>query len=103
MCKPFIKWVGGKGQLIEQLEALLPADFNNWENATYIEPFVGGGAMFSPASFLNPSNSMGLKLGLYRLSQMPRNSIVLRLRIQLPITAFGSSVFFCLAMSVIQI
>ena len=84
MCKPFIKWVGGKGQLIEQLEALLPADFNNWENATYIEPFVGGGAMFSPASFLNPSNSMGLKLGLYRLSQMPRNSIVLRLRIQLP-------------------
>ena len=43
--KPFIKWVGGKGQLIEQLEAKLPADFNNWDNATYIEPFVGGGAM----------------------------------------------------------
>lgn len=45
MCKPFIKWVGGKRQLIEQLEALLPADFNNWENVTYIEPFIGGGAM----------------------------------------------------------
>ena len=43
--KPFIKWVGGKGQLIEQLEANLPADFDNWDNATYIEPFVGGGAM----------------------------------------------------------
>lgn len=43
--KPFIKWVGGKGQLIEQLEAQLPADFDNWENVTYIEPFVGGGAM----------------------------------------------------------
>lgn len=43
--KPFIKWVGGKGQLIEQLEGKLPADFDNWENATYIEPFVGGGAM----------------------------------------------------------
>ena len=42
--KPFIKWVGGKGQLIEQLEAKLPADFDNWENVTYIEPFVGGGA-----------------------------------------------------------
>lgn len=28
--KPFIKWVGGKGQLIEQLEAKLPADFDNW-------------------------------------------------------------------------
>lgn len=43
--KPFIKWVGGKDQLLEQLEALLPADFDNWDNATYIEPFVGGGAM----------------------------------------------------------
>ena len=43
--KPFIKWVGGKGQLIEQLEANLPADFDNWDNATYIEPFIGGGAM----------------------------------------------------------
>lgn len=43
--KPFIKWVGGKGQLIEQLEALLPADFVERDNVTYIEPFVGGGAM----------------------------------------------------------
>ena len=43
--KPFIKGVGGKSQLIEQLEAKLPADFDNWENVTYIEPFVGGGAM----------------------------------------------------------
>ena len=43
--KPFIKWVGGKTQLIEQLEAKLPADLDNWENVTYIEPFVGGGAM----------------------------------------------------------
>lgn len=43
--KPFIKWVGGKSQLIEQLEALLPADFTKRENITYIEPFVGGGAM----------------------------------------------------------
>lgn len=43
--KPFVKWVGGKGQLIEQLEALLPADFAERENVTYIEPFVGGGAM----------------------------------------------------------
>lgn len=43
--KPFIKWVGGKTQLIEQIDALLPADFGKWVNATYIEPFVGGGAM----------------------------------------------------------
>ena len=43
--KPFIKWVGGKTQIIEQLEALLPVDFGNWKDVTYIEPFVGGGAM----------------------------------------------------------
>lgn len=43
--KPFIKWVGGKSQLIEQLVELLPADFATRREVTYIEPFVGGGAM----------------------------------------------------------
>lgn len=33
--KPFIKWVGGKSQLIEQLEALLPADFSEREDEKY--------------------------------------------------------------------
>ena len=43
--KPFIKSVGGKSQLIEQIDVQLPADFDRWKNITYIEPFVGGGAM----------------------------------------------------------
>lgn len=43
--KPFIKWAGGKGQLLEQLDAYLPEDFGDRRNITYIEPFVGGGAM----------------------------------------------------------
>ena len=43
--KPFIKWAGGKGQLLEQLDAYLPEDFGDRRNVTYIEPFVGGGAM----------------------------------------------------------
>lgn len=43
--KPFVKWVGGKGQLLEQLGTFLPNDFSNQEDVTYIEPFVGGGAM----------------------------------------------------------
>lgn len=43
--KPFIKWVGGKGQLLSQLEALLPADFDMRGDVTYVEPFIGGGAM----------------------------------------------------------
>lgn len=39
--KPFLKWVGGKGQLLAQFEDLYPTSYNN-----YFEPFVGGGAMF---------------------------------------------------------
>ena len=42
--KPFIKWVGGKGQLLTQFEANLPAELHD-EEFTYIEPIVGGGAM----------------------------------------------------------
>lgn len=43
--KPFVKWAGGKGQLIEQLQSLFPSDLATRENLTYVEPFVGGGAM----------------------------------------------------------
>ena len=43
--RPFVKWAGGKRSLISQLEEQLPANFDKWENVTYIEPFVGGGAM----------------------------------------------------------
>ena len=42
--KPFIKWVGGKSQLLGQLDCFLPKRLFN-EPFTYIEPFVGGGAM----------------------------------------------------------
>ena len=43
--KPFIKWVGGKNQLIPTFEGLLPSKIDQMENMTYIEPFIGGGAM----------------------------------------------------------
>jgi len=39
--QPFLKWAGGKGQLLSQYESLLPLTFNN-----YLEPFVGAGAVF---------------------------------------------------------
>ena len=45
MAKPFVKWAGGKGKLLRILEENLPADFDDIESVTYIEPFVGGGAM----------------------------------------------------------
>lgn len=43
--KPFVKWAGGKRGLLKTLDELLPANFLNMPNVTYIEPFVGGGAM----------------------------------------------------------
>lgn len=43
--KPFVKWAGGKGRLTPDLDRLLPCDFQSWKGATYVEPFVGGGAM----------------------------------------------------------
>ena len=43
--KPFVKWVGGKTQLLEDIKRSLPLDFLRRENAVYVEPFVGGGAV----------------------------------------------------------
>ena len=39
--RPFVKWVGGKGQLLDRLQPLFPPKFNH-----YIEPFAGAGAVF---------------------------------------------------------
>ena len=43
--KPFVKWVGGKSQLIEQIEKMLPTDSEK-VLTKYAEPMVGGGALF---------------------------------------------------------
>lgn len=43
--KPFVKWVGGKTQLIDDIQKSLPADLRNKHDLTYVEPFVGGGAV----------------------------------------------------------
>jgi len=42
--KPFLKWAGGKTQLIREIEKNLPKDFKT-ANYTYIEPFIGSGAV----------------------------------------------------------
>ena len=44
IAKPFLKWAGGKTQLIEQIKNNLP-EFVFKEPFTYIEPFVGSGAV----------------------------------------------------------
>ncbi len=44
--RPFLKWVGGKGQLIPVLDKYLPPALKQGKIHTYVEPFVGGGAVF---------------------------------------------------------
>lgn len=43
--KPFLKWAGGKTQLLSTIDFFLPESFRREKEITYIEPFVGGGAM----------------------------------------------------------
>lgn len=53
--RPFIKWVGGKGRVISQLEKYLPLEYGS-----YFEPFVGGGAVYfdieAPTATINDIN-----------------------------------------------
>ena len=49
---PFLKWVGGKRQIMPSIVSVLP---KNIQNYTYIEPFVGGGAVLF---HLTPSNAV---------------------------------------------
>ena len=48
--KPFVKWAGGKRQILDKLIKYVPEDFN-----TYYEPIVGGGALFFE---LSPKNAV---------------------------------------------
>jgi len=45
IAKPFLKWAGGKSQLLEKFHTMYPCELLNGEIKTYIEPFVGGGAV----------------------------------------------------------
>lgn len=47
---PFVKWAGGKRQLLPQIKERMPKQYNN-----YFEPFVGGGAVIFE---LLPANAL---------------------------------------------
>ena len=53
--KPFVKWAGGKRQIIDKLKRYVPDEFD-----TYYEPFIGGGALLFELSprraVINDSN-----------------------------------------------
>lgn len=44
IAKPFLKWAGGKTQMISDIKKALPKEITK-SNFTYIEPFVGSGAV----------------------------------------------------------
>ncbi len=44
--RPFLKWAGGKSQLLETFQDFYPKELLNGELKKYYEPFVGGGAVF---------------------------------------------------------
>ncbi len=57
--RPFLKWAGGKTTLVPQILERIPATWNR-ETDLYIEPFLGGGAVFfalqPKRALLNDSN-----------------------------------------------
>lgn len=44
--KPFLKWAGGKGQLLDKFLDFYPEELKNGVIAKFYEPFIGGGAVF---------------------------------------------------------
>jgi len=52
--RPFLKWAGGKMQLLPQLRALYPPELATGALTTHVEPFVGGGAVFFDVAQRHP-------------------------------------------------
>lgn len=70
---PIVKWVGGKRQLIPELESRLPKKIN-----TYFEPFFGGGALLfhlQPKSAVINDVNMGL-ISMYQIVKNESNSLI---------------------------
>ncbi|MDE8282461.1 DpnII family type II restriction endonuclease [Erysipelothrix rhusiopathiae] len=74
---PAVKWVGGKTQLLDAIEPLLPRDFN-----TYYEPFLGGGAILFAAQPKNAVvNDINRELmSLYKTIKNDHKSLIKELR-----------------------
>ena len=44
--RPFLKWAGGKTQLLYEFNKRLPEELTKGKITKYVEPFIGGGAVF---------------------------------------------------------
>ena len=66
ICKPFLKWVGGKTQIIEKLLKHFPKEIEN-----YHEPFVGGGSVLLAILSLRKENKIIIKNKIYAYDLNP--------------------------------
>jgi DNA adenine methylase len=78
LTKPFLKWVGGKTQIIENVLSLFPKQINN-----YYEPFLGGGSVL--LAFLSYNTSFK---GKVCASDINPNTIALYKHIQTNVDGF---------------
>jgi DNA adenine methylase len=74
--KPFLKWVGGKTQILEDVLATFPKE---WKN--YYEPFVGGGSVLLAALSLKKAGKLTIKGKVYA-SDLNENLIGLYKNVQ---------------------
>lgn len=80
--RPFIKWVGGKGELAPEIAMLMPEKISR-----YIEPFAGGGAMFFHLRSTRPMSSFVLSdqldplMNAYQVVQFRSGPLIERLRV----------------------
>lgn len=58
--KPFLKWAGGKTQLLAQIEPFLPAALKSGQIKRYVEPFVGSGAVLFHLAQRYPVQEFGI-------------------------------------------
>ena len=58
--KPFLKWVGGKTQIIDKILSKIPSEFDN-----YHEPFLGGGSVLLAILSLQKQNKLVIKNKLF--------------------------------------
>jgi DNA adenine methylase len=66
--KPFLKWVGGKTEILEDLFISFPENINN-----YYEPFIGGGSVL--IELLNKINKNEIKVNNFFISDYNENLI----------------------------
>jgi DNA adenine methylase len=71
---PFVKWAGGKRQLLSQIKERMPQNFNK-----YVEPFVGGGAVYfelQPEQTIINDINQALINAYIRIKEQPEEFIV---------------------------